>query len=82
MGPDAFEVEGQFRAFGRMGVEVHAALLDHGRRRRVVFVLGLDLEYFVELDWVFFESLQLGLVIMDMPVLVLLLDKVVVVDDL
>ena len=65
-----------------MGVEIHAALLDHGRRVRMVLVLRLYLEYFFELDWVFFESLQLGLVIMGMLVLVLLLDEVIIVDYL
>lgn len=63
-------------------MEIHAALLDHGRRVRMVLVLCLYLEYFVELDWVFFESLQLGLVITGMLVLVLLLDEVIIVDYL
>lgn len=63
-------------------MEVHATLLDHRRRVRMVLVLCLDLEYFVELNWVFFESLQLGLVIMGLLVLVLLLDEVIIVDYL
>lgn len=63
-------------------MEIHAALLDHRRRVRVMLVLCLDLEYLIELNWVFFESLQLGLVIMGMLVLVLLLDEVIVVNDL
>lgn len=82
MGLDSLEVKGQLRAFGRVAVEVHAALLDHGGRGRMVLVLILDLEYFVELDWVFFESLQFCLVIMGMLALVLLLDEVVIVDYL
>lgn len=63
-------------------MEVHAALFDHRRRVRVLLVLCLDLEYLIEFNWVFFESLQLGLVIMGMLVLVLLLDEVIVVNDL
>ena len=62
--------------------EICAALLDHGRGVRMLLVLCLDLEDFVELNWVFLEPLQLGLVIMVILVLVLLFDEVIIVDDL